>query len=149
MNTDRIVAIAGFGCGGLCFLSFGGLLFIPVVIAWSFRRGAIRGSGVIVGYDTDERSESPTLFHPHVRYTDSAGTEHTATARGTDRQVFAPGQAVEILYSPGYPGRVEVVGIDGYREMRLFGFLSALTGVACVLMAAAIWWFRIPVNGQR
>lgn len=146
MTKDQTVAIAGLACVGLGFLSLGVLLFVPVMAARHFRRTAVRGVGVVVGYGTEVRDEAATLYHPHVRYTDASGAEHTATARGIDGRSFEPGQQVEILYNPRSPGRVAVVGLDGYGEMRFFGFWMVVAGLACVLMGLAIWVFRIPVN---
>jgi hypothetical protein len=146
MTKDQIIAIVSLGFGGLCFLSLGLLLFVPVVVSRHFRQTAVRGVGVVFGYCTEERNEAATLHHPHVRYTDASGAEQTATVRGIDRRLFESGQQVEILYNASPPRRVQIVGLDGYGEMRFICFWMTVAGLACVLMSVAIWAFRIPVN---
>jgi hypothetical protein len=146
VTTEQIIAVVTFSCGGLFFLLCGAGLLIPVLLSRHFRRTAATTVGVVVGYDTEERTEGGPRFNPVVKYQDGAGAEHTVTVRGTGQKPFEPGEQVGVLYHPDSPGRAEIAGADAYRQMAVWSCLMAVAGAAALLMGLAIWVFQIPVK---
>lgn len=147
MTREQVWAVVAFCGGGLFFVCLGALLLIPVRAARRFRQSAMRATGTVVGYQqTQWDAEVGTRFDPVVTYRDQAGAEHTAVILGTSRKTLEPGQAVNVLFDPGSPGRAQIAGFDGRREQTWIAAGFVFMGCVTVLMGVAIWVCRIPVT---
>jgi hypothetical protein len=129
------------------FLCVGALSLVPVRSAHRFRRSAIRIAGIVVGYEVQREAEAGTRYDPVVTYRDGGGVERTAVVRGIRRRTFTPGQSVTVLHLPAIPGRVAIVGLDGFREQTIGAIGFIVFGCLSCLVGFMIWFCRIPVSG--
>jgi cytochrome b561 len=111
------------------------------VSAWSYQdtrafvASAHRATGVVV--DVIQEKE---LFHPRVRFVDSAGRRHEFESKlETHPPAFSVGQSVPVLYRPDSPDEAQ---IEGFFELWFVPLVTFIIGIALAIAAACAWIWR-------
>ena len=150
MTPEQAIGIGTCCCGGLTFRAIGVLFGIAALESRlfdrTFRRDAVRGSGVVTGQETEDSGEGGARYHLIVAYTDQSGAAHAATVGIDGRRRYKVGQAINILHLPVGPSAVQIVGFHPERMNAGLSVMFFLGGGASAAIGAANWVFRIPVN---
>ena len=123
-----ILLLAGLG------LSVGA--FISRSRTQKFVQSAVQTQAQVTGLQQRRGNQNALLYHPVLRYTTRAGTEHeVVSAVGSNPAPYKPGDTVTVLYDPARP---EEVRIHTFLQVWLFPLVLGGLGVTFLFVGGGL-----------
>lgn len=125
---------------GTAFPAIGVPMLIDTI---RFVRTAVRVKARVVGYEQIEgpKPDGPGTFvyqHPKVEFEDQQGNQHCFTlSMGLERQVYAVGSTLSLLFDPGNPCNVRIKSLAVLWQFPLMFTLGGLMGFG---VAFGVWF---------